>query len=217
VSRIRSVLRPSHGSICWQSLILLVFTQLAVPAVEATTLLRLDDGQLVERSALIVTATCDTTRTEWIGGTLFTVAAVRVERALKGEPAARLEVLIPGGVDRDREVPVAVVYPGAPSVVPGERVVLFLTPTGPAGGHEAGNVLATKSHLPVFAVTGFSQGKLSIVEDAAGEPVVVHDLAGVGVLDGGRVRAGGRRTEPLSVFEERIVRRLAAARKGGRR
>jgi hypothetical protein len=103
--------------------------------------------------------------------------------------------MIPGGVDFNREVPVAVSFPGAPTMLPAERVLLFLEPAGTGPGE--------------MSITGFSQGKLSILETADGTPTVRRDLAGVSLAEGHRLRSGGKRATPLAELEERIVRRVA--------
>lgn len=203
MSRARSIASPGSPP---TPLICLILLALCVPTAPsgATTLRFLDEDRLIDGSAVIVTGTCDALRNEWIAGTLFTVAAVDVEHVLKGGQAERVEVLIPGGVDTEREVPIAVNYPGAPTIHPGERVLLFLRPVAPE------TALAAKSAAGgAFTVTGFSQGKFSVVEGAGGEPVVLRDLAGVSLLDGARARAGGRRTVSLGDLHERIARRTA--------
>ncbi len=203
MSRTPGLTSPGSPPIRLICLILLVLCTAAPPS-GATTLRFLDDDRLIDDSAVILTGTCDAIRSEWIGGTLFTVAAVDVENVLKGGQVERIEVLIPGGVDTDRAVPVAVTYPGAPMLLPGERVLLFLTPAAPEAA------LAAKSAAGgAFTVTGFSQGKFSVVEGAGGEPMVLRDLAGVSLLDGDRARAGGRRTVSLGDLHERIARRAA--------
>ena len=69
---------------------------------------------------------------------------------LKGEHAATATVAIPGGVDANRRIPIAMTFPGAPRIAPSEEVFLFLTH---AGDEIAGS----------YGVTGFAQGKFSIV------------------------------------------------------
>lgn len=172
---------------------------LAAPA-GGTTLTRLTDEQLIDGSVQIVTGSCSAVRTEWRGRTLLTVASVRVDQVLKGERVPEVTVVIPGGVDFDRAVPVAVTVPGAPSIRPGERVLLFLEPAGTGPGE--------------LAVTGFSQGKLSILETPDGTPTLRRDLAGVALVDGHRLRPGVKRSEPLAAFLEKIARRAAAAEEG---
>ena len=181
----------------------------AVP-VTATTLAPLEDDQLVDRSTLVVTGVCDAVRTEWRDGSLVTLASIRVDRVLKGDPVGEVTVVIPGGVDLDRAVPVAVTVPGAPSILPDERVLLFLEPAG------AGRGIAPRGGPAVeLAITGFAQGKLPILEAPGGEPVVRRDLAGAGLAKGHRLGADGPRAVPLALLAERIERRAAAERGTG--
>jgi hypothetical protein len=180
----------------------------AAPA-GATTLLRLDDDQLVDQSSHVVTGTCDTVRTEWRSGMLVRLATIRIDGVLKGEAVSEVTVVMPGGVDLDREVPVAVIVPGTPTLARGERVLLFLEPA--AFGFGIGNLTTPLGATPELAVTGFSQGKFSIFEGADGKPMVRRDLAGVALLEGNRPSAGGARTVPLDLFEERVRRRARLA------
>lgn len=204
MSRIEGITSPGRAPIPLICLTLLMLCLSAAPS-GATTVRLLDDDRLIDASPLILTGTCDAVRSEWIGGTLFTVAAVDVEHVLKGGRAERVEVLIPGGIDTDREVPVAVTFPGAPTVRVGERVLLFLNPVPSDAG------LTTKSAAgAAFTITGFSQGKFTVVESAAGEPTVHRDLAGLSLLNGTAVRAGGDRAESLGVLQEKIARRVGA-------
>lgn len=203
VSRTMGLISPGSPPIPLICLILLALCTAAPPS-GATTLRFLDDDRLIDDSAVILTGTCDAIRNEWIAGTLFTVAIVDVENVLKGGRTGRVEVLIPGGIDTDRAVPVSVTYPGAPTLLPGERVLLFLTPAAPEAA------LAAKSAAGgAYTVTGFSQGKFSVVEGAGGEPMVLRDLGGVSLLKGAERWAGGERAEPLAELHERIARRAA--------
>ena len=123
----RSPSRRSQG----KGIVLALATVLLLPtALSATTVLPLDDDQLVDQSSLIVVGTCDVVHHEWRQGLLMTLATIRVDRVLKGAPVSRVTVLIAGGTDFDRPVPVAVTVPGAPSIVPSERVLLYLEPAG---------------------------------------------------------------------------------------
>jgi hypothetical protein len=166
----------------------------------ATTLIALNDDQLIDQSTLIVTGSCAKVRHEWRQGMLLTLATIRVDRVLKGKAGSEVTLMIPGGIDFERKVPVAVTFPGAPTVLPDERVLLFLEPAGTGPGE--------------MAVTGFSQGKLSILEAADGTPMVRRDLAGVSLAKGHRLQAGGKRAMPLALMEERIARRIGP--RGGR-
>ena len=186
-------------------LALLSFQWLAAPPAGATVLVELSEDQLVDRSHLIVAGTVASVHGEWRDGMLVTVADVRVDRVLAGEPVARVAVVVPGGVDFERAVPVAVTVPGAPKLVPGERTLLFLQANGPAAD---------------FAITGFSQGKLAIVDGPGGVPMVLEDLAGVALVGSAHksaARVGEARAVPLSVIEERVARRAGRGGAGGAR
>jgi len=180
----------------------------AAPA-GATTLLHLDDDQLIDRSSHVVTGTCDAVRAEWRGGTLVRLATIRIDGVLKGEAVSEVTVVVPGGLDLDREVPVAVIVPGTPTLARGERVLLFLEPA--AFGAGFGKRATALGAAPELAVTGFSQGKFSIFEGAGGKAMVRRDLAGVALLGEDRPSAGGARTVPLELLEERVRRRARLA------
>ena len=114
-------------------------------ASRATQLVPLDEAQLVERSSLIVIGQCTEVRSTWMGRRLMTLATVAVRETLKGEPHAQVTVVIPGGMDAQRPIPIAAVVAGTPQLAPAEEVVLFLsagrtsltgTPS-PAGSRES--------------------------------------------------------------------------------
>src|SRR5262249_26941409 len=96
-------------------------------ATWATQLVPLSEADLAERSSLIVIGQCTEVRSAWMGRRLMTLATVAVRETLKGEPHAQVTVVIPGGMDAQRPVPVAAVVPGAAQLAPaGEGgVVLF--------------------------------------------------------------------------------------------
>src|SRR5688500_13859737 len=117
---------------------LLVSTQWGTKAVDAppedtlgtpdTTLavaLSLED--MVGQSDVIAIGNVVNTQSVWTEGTLVTLATVSVSETLKGAGSENLTVVLPGGVDANRKFPVAVSYPGAPRLTPGEDVFLFLT------------------------------------------------------------------------------------------
>jgi hypothetical protein len=122
---------------------------------------------------------------------LVTFVTVSVTETLKGEPLSSVTVAIPGGIDANRRFPVAVTYPGAPSLGPDEEVLLFLVNGQDVSG--------------AFAVAGFSQGKFSVVQDAAGVKHVSRDLTTVSVMDANGVAQGTRQLERLSDFREEIL------------
>src|SRR5688500_9692647 len=148
---------------------LLVSTQWGTKAVDAppadtlgtpdTTLavaLSLED--MVSQSDVIAIGNCTNTQSVWVDRNLVTLATVSVSETLKGAGSEDLTVVLPGGVDANRKFPIAMSYPGAPRLTPGEDVFLFLT--------------ADTEFGTGYNVAGFSQGKFSIVNDEEGERVV---------------------------------------------
>ena len=139
---------------CFAAAILLI-TGLA----GATSLVRLDDAEMAVKSDTIVVGRCASAATRWVGGTLVTLINVEVSETMKGAAARQITLVIPGGVDTDREVPISVIFPGAPSVVRNETVLLYLSESTLVGGG--------------YDITGFNQGKYSVVE-VAGEQLVTR-------------------------------------------
>jgi hypothetical protein len=127
-------------------------------ASRATQLLPLDEAQLIERSSLIVIGQCTEVRSTWMGRRLMTLATIAVRETLKGEPHAQVTVVIPGGMDAQRPIPVAAVVAGTPQLAPAEEVVLFLS--------------ARPDEPDRYTVTGWEQGKFSVLKDAKGGQVV---------------------------------------------
>ena len=137
---------------------------------------------------MIAIGNCPDTRSVWVDGTLVTLATVSVSETLKGTESEDLTVVLPGGVDANRKFPVAMSYPGAPRLTPGEDVFLFLN----------------RQHRIWWRlyVAGFSQGKFSIVNDEDGEPVVSRDLTKMSLQGNNGVRRGGANVTPLSSFKD---------------
>lgn len=146
----------------------------------ATQMIALSEVQLVEKSSLIVIGRCTDVRSTWIDRRLMTRATVTVREVLKGEPRAQVTVVIPGGIDAQRPIPVAAVAAGTPQLAPAEEVVLFLSPS--------------PDERDAYAVTGLAQGKLSILNDATAGEVVAFDR--------------GRPPSPLARFRAGILHRV---------
>ena len=98
--------------------------------------------------------------------------------------------MLPGGADANRKFPVAMSYPGAPKITPGEDVFLFLNANPDFGNG--------------YVVAGFAQGKFSIVKDEDGEPLVSRDLTKVSLQGNNGVRRGGSNATPLSSFKAQV-------------
>ena len=173
------------------SLVLAAAVLLAQPAA-ATTALKLSDAELVAGADLIVTGEVLSTESTWLDGTLVTVASVRVDDSLKGDAGSTLTLVLPGGVDLAREIPVAMTYAGAPSVVPGEQVFLFVQEMPEAAG--------------TYFVMGFSQGLFTI--SPAGNGEMEQNLSGLSLRTGGSTVEGTVRSETVTDFKNRVRRLL---------
>jgi hypothetical protein len=100
-------------------------------------------------------------------------------------------VALPGGVDVNRRIPVAMSYPAAPVILQQENVLLFLTPQELVAGS--------------YSVVGFSQGKFSLVEDAQGKSVATQNLNGLKLQGShGAPRPGMGKTIQLDELRAKI-------------
>ncbi|HEY8460986.1 MAG TPA: hypothetical protein VIM99_11430 [Blastocatellia bacterium] len=146
--------------------------------------------EMVEGSSLIVIGQCLETRSEWNNRRLNTLATVSVTETLKGDAPATLTVVLPGGIDANRRIPVAMRYAGAPTMAPEEGVVLFLTEDG-----EVANG---------YSVVGFSAGKFSVVQDADGEKAVASAPMRVRAPRVTGLTSGNPQVVRLSEFKEMV-------------
>jgi hypothetical protein len=163
----------------------------AVPALWGTTAVERTEGDMVQESALIVTGHCTGLQSQWVGRTLVTLATVQVTEALKGNPGSTVTVVLPGGVDSNRKIPVAMSYPAAPQIFQQEDVLLFLVPEDLVAGG--------------YSIAGFSQGKLTLATDARGKKVATQDLSALN-LQGrdGSLRRGTAKTIQIDELRQRI-------------
>ncbi len=165
---------------------------LGTPDTTLAVALSLED--MVDQSDVIAIGNCQETKSVWVDGTLVTLATVSVSETLKGAESGNVTVVLPGGVDANRQIPVAVSYPGAPRLTPGENVFLFLN--------------SDVDYGMGYNVAGFAQGKFSIVSDEDGEPVVSRDLTRMALRGNNGVRRGGANVTPLATFKDRVKARL---------
>ncbi len=161
-----------------------------LPATDTTLTVALSLQDMVSQSDVIAIGNCVDTKSVWVDRSLVTLATVSVSENLKGSGASTVTVELPGGVDANRKIPIAMTYPGAPNLTPGEDVVLFLTATGEVGG--------------TYNVTGFSQGKFSIVTDEDGEQLVSRNLTKTSLKSNNGVRRGGAELMPLANLKEQV-------------
>ena len=161
-----------------------------LPVADTTLALALSLEDMINQSDVIAIGNCVETRSVWVDQTLVTLATVTVTETLKGNEASTLTVELPGGIDANRAVPIAMTYPGAPSLTPGENAFLFLRATGEVAGS--------------YTVAGFSQGKFSINTDEDGEQVVSRNLTKTALKSNNGVRRGGSDLMPLADMKERV-------------
>ena len=129
-----------------------------VSVAGATQMATLDVADMAVEADTIAVGRCVKGSSQWIDGTLMTLVQIEVEETLKGTRPEKLTVVIPGGIDASRPVPIAVSFPGAPRIQPDEDVLLFLEPAPTVeGGHQ---------------IVGFSQGKYSLIDDTSGGHLV---------------------------------------------
>jgi hypothetical protein len=157
---------------------------------DTTLAVALSVQDMTSQSDVIAIGNCVETKSVWVDRTLVTLATISVSESLKGSGASTVTVELPGGIDANRKIPIAMTYPGAPSVTPGENVFLFLTATGEVGGS--------------YNVTGFSQGKFSIVTDEDGEQMVSRNLAKTSLKSNNGVRRGGADLMPLAHLKQQV-------------
>ena len=141
------------------------------------------------QSDLIVIGQCVGTQTSWVNRGIVTLATVRVSEALKGAPSSEITVMLPGGIDASRKIPVSMNFPGAPRMQVDEEVALFLKPLGINNS---------------YGIMGYSQGKLSIVQNDQGQKMVSQDTTKVQLKTSTGVMRGTLRTAPLTQFKEQI-------------
>ena len=160
-----------------------------LPIADTSLAVALSLEDMVNQSDVIAIGNCVETKSVWVDRTLVTLATISVTESLKGE-ASTLTVELPGGVDANRKLPIAMTYPGAPSVVPGEDVFLFLTATGQVAGS--------------YNVAGFSQGKFSIVTDEDGQQIVSRNLTKTSLKSNNGIHRGGSDALPLANLKEQV-------------
>ena len=151
-------------------------------------------NDMIDQSDLIAIGSCVDTKSVWVNRTLVTLATISIAETLKGAGAETITVALPGGIDANRKFPVEMTYSGAPRIAPGEDVFLFLTADGATAG--------------AHTVTGFSQGKFSIVKDEQGEQIVTRDLSKTMLKDNNGVRRGSAGMMRLSSLKAQIKTHL---------
>jgi hypothetical protein len=161
-----------------------------LPTVDTSLAVALSVQDMVNQSDVIAIGNCVETKTVWVDRTLVTIATVSISESLKGNESSTITVALPGGVDANRKIPIAMTYPGAPQMTPGENVFLFLTATGEVAGS--------------YTVAGFSQGKFSIITDEDGTQVVSRDLRQTSLKSDNGIHRGQNSTIPLDTLKNEV-------------
>jgi hypothetical protein len=166
---------------------------LAADRATAEISIKLSNRELTTQSDVIVIGRALDSSSRWIGRTLVTAVKVQVQESLKGKGSAVVEVLLPGGIDATRRVPVGMAVPGAPRIQRNEDVLLFLAQNTEVGG---------------YVVTGFAQGKFSIVT-RQGRQMVSRDARGSQLVQGAAISRGTATETPLADFRREITTYIA--------
>lgn len=174
-----------------RALVLLCVLAAGLP-VSALTVKPLSFPELVGESAAVVHGRISDVRGQWTADRrgIESLVVVQAIDYLKGQWGSEVTVRVPGG-----QVGTFVnLIPGAPKLVAGDRVVLFLKAEGPA--------------VPV--ITGTSQGVYRVAADPSGVLTVVPPIIDAATA---RTSRGDQARRPLSLpaFAE-AVRRAEAAR-----
>jgi hypothetical protein len=168
-----------------------LFATLAIPGLWATTAVEHSETDLIQAAEVIVVGRVVDQASQWIDRDLVTVVTVEVSEVLKGNAGNTVAVVVPGGIDTNRPVPVAMTYPAAPELLGQENVLLFLTDENRLAGS--------------YGIVGFSQGKFTVVESAQGEKVATQNLSQLNLQDrNGNVTRGAARSIPLSQLRQKI-------------
>lgn len=190
---------PNRTLVGLAVLVLWVLRVGIAPPLDATISPQLSLADLTRAADAIVLATAIRGESLWVDRDLVTRVTLEVESTLQGTTADRIHVLVSGGVDADRRIPIASVVPGQPRIHRGERMLLFLRAleTGPAE----------------YSLVGDAQGRFVLLPDASTETVATRDLSALHLVTGDEIVRGSATAVPLSHLVERIRRLLAANRR----
>lgn len=166
-----------------------------VRAVQATTIVPADLGELARDARVIVVGRVASLEEHWAveRRAIDTRVTLRVDTYLKGDFGPTVQFRIPGGrVGRLRSIVI-----GAPTFAVDERVVVFLGARGPG----------------VPYVLGLSQGVFRVWRDRAGWRVLPPPAAPIAGQAAPIVRGDvSRQPVPLADFERRVRALAGSAR-----
>jgi hypothetical protein len=164
---------------------LCVTALLAAPA-SATTIARMNLGQLAAAARVVVRARCLGNESRWEGGEIWTFNRFQTLESFKGSAPAAFTVRLIGGQVGGIESIVA----GVPRFFAGEEVILFLDRA--AGG--------------AYSVTAWVEGTFRVRRDAAGRRFVTQETATQEVYDRAarRFHTKGIHRMPLAEFRRKL-------------
>ncbi|TQV86076.1 hypothetical protein FKG94_00510 [Exilibacterium tricleocarpae] len=160
-----------------KKLVLITLIGLSPSWAWSTSLIKMSSADMVDSAVSIIHGRCTGVTSQWVKGSLVTKATISVTDTLKGIVDREITLVVPGGVDRTRAVPVAVTYPGIPTLTPNEEMILFL---------ENSNRLTN-----AYSLVGFSQGFYAVVNNGTSSFAARR-------MDG--------KAEQLEAFKEKIRR-----------
>jgi hypothetical protein len=162
----------------------------------ATTAVEQSTDDMAREASLIVSGRVTNLQSTWVDRDLVTLATISVSEVLKGQAGSEITVVIPGGVDMNRPIPIAMSFPAAPQFQVSENTLLFLV-----NEDEVQNS---------FAVVGFSQGKFTLVDAPEGK-AAAQDLSGLSLQgSSGKIAQGGAKSVPYEQIKKQIARALAS-------
>lgn len=126
--------------------------------------------QLADLATAVVVGTVTESESLWLDGRLMTLASVTVEDHLAGSTPDEIAVLVAGGVDADRRIPIAAIVPGQPQLAPGRRGVLFLR------DYDEGSGLVPHPH--VYVVVADERGEW-VLDDSPESATTLRTLRAV--------------------------------------
>ena len=167
----------------------LALAALAIPA-GATMVIERSNQDLARSADLIAVGQAMAVESTRHAGEIMTRVTVEVDELWKGSAGSQVSFLIPGGVDLSLKHPVTTTYPGAPQVLQGQEVVLFLTGAGDTDAPHR--------------IVGFSQGIFWISRQEDGGARVSRNLSELRLLGPDGVRHGGRDTGSLGALRQEV-------------
>ncbi|HXA20416.1 MAG TPA: PKD domain-containing protein [Thermoanaerobaculia bacterium] len=145
-----------HFRVYWQTCVLLLLAS----AASATTIVLPTDDQLIRKSPVIVEGTVISSMPVLRGEGIWTETRLAVDRTIKGDAAGELTIREVGGEIGGRITKIF----GTPVYTPGERVMVFLTPT-PRGDYQTIDLFVGK-----FSEQRAANGRrLFVRDDTAGD------------------------------------------------